>query len=212
MDLDTTVRNFEFTHEQASEVFRSVCSVQIDDDITFEVTGCEDIRETDDYPGLRIHLLAHYEPMATPLKVDVTTGDKITPSAIEYNYPLLFDERSIRIMSYPVETVMAEKLETMLSRSIANTRPRDYYDIHMLWMLRRNLIDIPTLDKAFAATAEKRNSKQAIHDFENVMEDIRNDADMEARWNIYIKDNVYSEGLLFETACSTTLEIMGLLK
>lgn len=82
-----------------------------------------------------VHLIAHYDPMATPLKMDVMTGDKITPSSIAYDYPLLFDDRSIHIMSYPVETVMAKKLETVLSRGIANTCPRDYYDIHMLLLM-----------------------------------------------------------------------------
>ena len=208
MDLDTTVRGLELTREKASEVFRGICAVRVDDDITFEVTGCEDIRETDDYPGLRVHLMARYGPMATPLKVDVTTGDRITPSAVAYDYPLLFDERSIHIMSYPVETVMAEKLETVLSRGIANTRLRDYYDIHMLWLMRRDRIDLSTLGEVLAATVEKRGSAPAASDFEDVMDAIRNDASMTARWNAYAKGNDYSKDLSFETVCTTTLEVL----
>lgn len=92
----------------------------------------EDIRETDDYPGIRVRLLANYEKMSSPVIVDVTTGDKITPEAIEYSYPLLFDDRSIAIMSYPLATTLAEKLEIAISRSVTNTRPRDYYDLHAL--------------------------------------------------------------------------------
>lgn len=212
MDLDTTVRGFELTHEKALEVFGGICDINIDDDIIFEVTGCEDIRDTDDYPGLRIHLLAHYDPMATPLKIDATTGDRITPSAITYDYPLLFDDRSIRIMSYPIETVIAEKLETVLSRGVANTRPRDFYDIHMLWTIRREQIDLPTLQKALAATAEKRDSLAAIQDFEGVMESIRTDEAMEARWNTYAKSNAYSSDLTFDDVYTTTFDILRMLQ
>ena len=92
----------------------------------------EDICEADDYPGIRVHLLANYEKMSSPVTVDVTTGEKITPEAIEYSYPLLFDDRSVAIMSCPLATTLAEKLETAISRSVANTRPRDYYDLHTL--------------------------------------------------------------------------------
>lgn len=212
MDLDATVRNFKLTHEKILEVFRSVCVVQVDDDISFAVINCEDIRETDDYPGLRVHLIAHYDPMAIPLKIDVTTGDKITPSAISYSYPLMFDERSIRIMSYPIETVMAEKLETALSRGVANTRLRDYYDIHMLWTLQRGQIDLVTLSKALDATSEKRGSLRIVHGFENVMSVIRKDKTLEGRWNDYARDNAYSEGLTFEVVCLTTLEVMRALE
>ena len=132
MDLDTTVRGFDLTHESAERAFREIAAVQADDDWEFEFDRTEDIRETDDYPGIRVHLKANYAPMSAPLTVDVTTGDRITPEAVEYSYPLLFGEGEITLMAYPVETVLAEKLETVVTRGVANTRPRDFYDIHVL--------------------------------------------------------------------------------
>lgn len=133
MDLDTTITGFTLTHESAEKVFREVAAVSVDDDWSFEFDRTEDIREADDYPGIRIHLKAIYPPMSVPLMIDVTTGDSIIPGPIAYNYPLLFDEGNVRLMSYPLETVLAEKLETVVARGVTNTRPRDFYDIHLLW-------------------------------------------------------------------------------
>ena len=130
MDLDTTIKGFTLTHEAIRKIFTEICAVQIADDVQFEVVGISDIRETDDYPGIRVALKANYPPISVPLTVDVTTGDMITPREVEYTFSLLFDDRTISILAYNLETVLAEKLETVLSRNIANTRPRDYYDVH----------------------------------------------------------------------------------
>ena len=130
MDLDTTIKGFTLTHEAIRKIFTAICTVQIADDVQFAVVGISDIRETDDYPGIRVGLKANYPPISVPLTVDVTTGDMITPREVEYTFSLLFDDRTISILAYNLETVLAEKLETVLSRNIANTRPRDYYDVH----------------------------------------------------------------------------------
>ena len=132
-DLDTTIRGFDLTHENAEKAFREIAATDADDDFDFEFVRTEDIREIDEYPGIRVHLLANYEKISSPVTIDVTTGDKITPDAISYSYPLMLDGRSIELMVYPIETVLAEKLETVLSRDVTNTRPRDYYDLHSLW-------------------------------------------------------------------------------
>ena len=131
-DLDATVRGFPLTHENAERAFREIAAVKVDDDFEFEFVRTEDIRETDDYPGIRVHLLANYEKMSSPVTVDVITGDRITPEAIEYCYPLMFDDRALSLMAYPLATTLAEKLETVISRGIASTRPRDYYNLNML--------------------------------------------------------------------------------
>ena len=110
-DLDATVRGFPLTHENAERAFREIAAVEADDDFSFEFVRTEDIRETDDYPGIRVHLLASYEKMRSPVTVDVTTGDKITPDAVEYSYPLMFDNRSLSLMAYPLPTTLESDLE-----------------------------------------------------------------------------------------------------
>lgn len=128
-------------------------------DVKFELAGVSDIREGDDYPGIRVALKANYPPISIPLTVDVTTGDVITLRVIEYTFPLLFDDRTISILDYNLETVLAEKIETVLSRSIANTRPRDFYDIHILYALRGAECDAEMMLQALKRTADKRITK-----------------------------------------------------
>lgn len=208
MDLDTTVCGLELTHESAESVFRGIIAIPSDDDWRFEFNRTEDIRETDDYPGIRVHLKAMYPPMEVPLAIDVTTGDRITPAPVEYDYPLLFDEGSVRLMAYPLETVLAEKLETVVSRGLTNTRPRGFYDIHALWTLRNKDCDIRTLRKALGATCEKRGSKERMALWERVLNEVREDGQMLALWTKYARRNPYAAGITLEECCDTARAIM----
>lgn len=122
MDLDATIKGLELSHTTIRLVFEEIYQVRLDDDVTFEISGIEDKRESDNYPGIRIGLKANYQPISVPLFMDVTAGDKITPEAIEYRLNLMFDERSIQVLAYNLETLLAEKIETVISRNIANTR------------------------------------------------------------------------------------------
>lgn len=211
MDLDTTVRGFDLTHESAEAAFREIASVDVDDDWDFRFVRTEDIRETDDYPGIRVHLLANYAPMSVPVVVDVTTGDKITPEAIEYEYSLLFDDRSITVMAYPLETVLAEKLETIVTRGINNTRPRDFYDVHTLWRLKKDECDVDILRTALVATCEKRCSLEVVAHWEHVLDEVAEDDAMQGLWMKYARRNPYASSLAFQDACETAREIMRLI-
>ena len=209
MDLDTTVRGFDLTHESAERAFREIISVHADDDWEFAFDRTEDIRETDDYPGIRVHLRAIYAPMAIPLTVDVTTGDKITPNAVEYRYPLLFDEGEISLMAYPIETVLAEKLETIISRGIANTRPRDFYDIHVLMNTKCNCIDMNVLRDALESTCGKRGSWVTIARWANILDGVASDTTMLAQWAKYAKKNPYAAGVSLQECCATAKDVLS---
>ncbi|MBR1827912.1 MAG: nucleotidyl transferase AbiEii/AbiGii toxin family protein [Atopobiaceae bacterium] len=208
-DLDTTVRGFPLTHENAERAFREIAAVEADDDFEFEFVRTEDIRETDDYQGIRVHLLANYERMSSPVTVDVTTGDRITPEAIEYSYPLMFDDRTLSLMAYPLPTTLAEKLETVISRGVANTRPRDYYDLYMLWLTRRIEVDSSVLGEALAATFEKRGTRAAMGRYREVMAEVASDAAMLDRWAAYARRYPYVGDMTLEEACGTVVAIMG---
>lgn len=201
MDLDTTVRGFALTHDSAEKVFRDIMAVQVDDDWEFELDRIEDIRETDDYPGIRVHLKGSYPPMLVPLTVDVTTGDRITPDAVEYSYPLLFGEGEISLMAYPIETVLAEKLETVVSRGVANTRLRDFYDIYVLLGVKRNEINMEILRNALASTCEKRSSQAAIARWADTLDDVAGDAAMLEQWAKYVRKNPYAKGIALQDCC-----------
>lgn len=173
MDLDTTIKGFTLTHESIRKIFEEICAVEVADDVQFELVDISDIREGDDYPGIRIALKAIYPPISVPLTVDVTTGDVITPREIEYTFSLLFDDRTISIFAYNLETVLAEKIETVLSRSIANTRPRDFYDIHILYSLRGAECNEKTLLQALKRTADKRGSHKILEQYQDIINEIR---------------------------------------
>jgi predicted nucleotidyltransferase component of viral defense system len=209
MDLDTTIKGFTLTHESIGSIFEEVCAVKVEDDVTFTVNQVTDIREADDYPGLRVHLTANYSPLSVPLKVDVTTGDKITPREVEYSFKLLFDDRSISVMAYNLETILAEKLETVLSRNIANTRPRDFYDIYILYALRGSECDMATLKQALTATAQKRGSTTVLSQYGEIVANIRSNPQMLGFWEKYRKDFDYAKDITFDDACDTILLIMG---
>lgn len=212
MDLDTTIMGFTLTHESAEKIFSEVAAVDANDDWSFELDHTEDIRETDDYPGIRVYLKAMYPPMAVPLKIDVTTGDSITPGPVAYDYPLLFDEGSVGLMSYPLETVLAEKLETVVSRGVANTRPRDFYDIHLLWKTRGGECEIPTLREALEHTCAKRGSVRMVARWRLVLDEVATDKAMLAQWGRYAKKNPYAAGIELMQCCETAKEILAALE
>ena len=211
MDLDTTIKGFTLTHESIREIFNKICAIEIDDDIKFEIVDVFDIRETDDYPGVRVSLKANYSPISVPLTVDVTTGDLITPREIEYTFPLLFDDRTIDILAYNLETILAEKIETVLSRGIANTRPRDYYDIHILYTLRKEQCNFDVLLKALEKTTEKRGSQKILVDYKDIISDIRISKELNDFWIKYQSNYDYAKDISFDEVCNTISKIMDVI-
>ena len=209
MDLDTTITGFTLTRESAEKVFREVAVIDADDDWAFEFDRTEDIRETDDYPGIRVYLKAAYPSMVVPLKIDVTTGDSITPGPVAYDYPLLFDGGSIRLMSYPLETVLAEKFETVVSRGVTNTRPRDFYDILLLWRTRGDKCEIPTLWEALERTCAKRGSTEMMEHWQTILDEVATDKAMLVLWDKYAKKNPYAAGIELAQCCETAKEVLA---
>jgi predicted nucleotidyltransferase component of viral defense system len=212
MDLDTTIKGFELTHETIRSIFEEICKIQAQDDVSFEIAGIVDIRKTDDYPGIRVNLEANYPPISVPLTVDVTTGDKITPREIEYMFSLMFDERKISVMAYNLETVLAEKLETVVTRGIANTRPRDYYDLYILWKLRSDDITLSVLKAALTQTVSKRGSAAVMHRYDSILSDVLLSGHMQRFWSRYQKDFDYASDISFETVVRTAKEILLVLE
>lgn len=208
MDLDTTIKGLTLSHESILSIFKDICAFKIEDDVEFEILGVVDIRETDDYPGIRVSLKANYAPISVPLTVDVTTGDMITPSEIKYAFPMLFDDRMISIFAYNLETILAEKLETVLSRNIANTRSRDYYDIHILYALHGEECDTVTLRAALERTMKKRGSDELLLEYPKILHDIRNSDILRKQWNKYRIEYDYAKGISFDDTCNTIFMIM----
>lgn len=209
MDMDATIKGLPVNEQTIREMFGEICRIELDDDVSFSFRSIGEIREGDEYTGYRVSLLANYPPMAVPLKLDITTGDRITPKEIEYRFKLLLEDRSISVLAYNLETIMAEKLETVISRGDQNTRPRDYYDIYILTKLQYSNINIERLKKALSATTEKRGSSIVVKDYRRIMNAVENSDIMQRQWNNYQKDFDYATDILFKDVCEAVVKLMG---
>nr|WP_207708093.1 nucleotidyl transferase AbiEii/AbiGii toxin family protein [Faecalicatena contorta] len=209
MDMDATIKGLPVNEQTIREMFGEICKIELDDDVSFSFRSIGEIRESDEYTGYRVSLSANYPPMAVPLKLDITTGDRITPKEIEYRFKLLLEDRSISVLAYNLETIIAEKLETVISRGDQNTRPRDYYDIYILAKLQYSNINLNRLKEALSATTEKRGSSIVVKDYRRIMNAIKNSEVMERQWNNYQKDFDYAIDILFEDVCDVVVKLMG---
>ncbi len=211
MDMDATIKGLPVNEENVREMFEEICKIELDDDVTFLFRSIGEIREEDVYTGYRVSLSANYLPMSVPLKLDITTGDKITPKEIEYQFKLLLEDRSISVLAYNLETIMAEKLETVISRGDQNTRPRDYYDIYILAKLQYANIETNALKNALDATAEKRGSSAVVKEYRKIMDTVKVSEVMHRQWNNYQKDFEYATNITFEDVCDVVIELMDIL-
>ena len=195
MDMDATLKGMKLTEDTVLTACNEIFSVELDDGVSFELVRIEQIREDDIYGGYRAFINAIYEKLRVALKIDLTTGDRITPKEIRYRFSLMFDDREIDIFAYNLETVLAEKYETIIRRSTLNTRIRDYYDIYILTTFQTQNIDIDLLQKAIESTSIKRESSALLENAKNTIDDIRNDEEMQRRWKLYQRDFKYAEDI-----------------
>ncbi len=208
MDMDATIKGYPVDEETIRKMIEEIIAVPIDDSISFQLKSIREIREGDEYNGYRASLSADCEKMAVPLKLDITTGDKITPREIEYSYKLMMEDRSIRVLAYNPSTVLAEKLETVVSRGDQNTRARDYYDIFILSKLQAENIETENLRAALEATTEKRGSAELMKQYREILRTVKNSEVMKRQWNNYRKDFDYAAGIAFEETCDAVVEIL----
>ena len=211
MDIDATIKGYPVTEKTIKTMFEEICDIYIPDDIVFEFKHIGEIREGDEYTGYRVSVTANYAPMAVPLKLDITTGDVITPKEISFAYPMMLEDRTISVLAYNLETILAEKLETVISRSDQNTRPRDYYDIFILYRLWKNNVNVHNLQCALKATGEKRGSVNLLTEYKRIMEVVVNSEVMSKQWKKYQKDFAYASEVSFKDACNTVTRIMDII-
>jgi len=203
MDMDTTLRNLPLSEELLLKAFEEIFLIYIDDGIAFKFTKFEPIREDDAYGGFRVSLIARYDTISAPLKIDITAGDAITPREIDFTYQLMFQENEISVLAYPIETILAEKYETIIRRSLLNTRIRDFYDLHVLYRLKSTQINIQTLRQAITRTAVKRKSLDLLLQYEQVIQTISIDPQLERLWRVYQKEYVYAVEISFADLIGT---------
>lgn len=201
MDIDTSIRNMPLDTIAAKAMVEEIIAVPVDDNIRFEINDFGTIMDDAEYSGVRISLNAFLDATRIPLKIDISTGDAITPAAVNYQYKLMFEERYITLWAYNLETVLAEKIETVLSRSVLNTRLRDFYDLYVLQDTGLE-IDKATLAAALTATARKRGSEQVLVLYERTLDEIRISPLMREQWERYQGKNNYAAGIVWDDVIS----------
>lgn len=213
MDMDTTIKGFKLTEDNISKIINEICNISIDDEVSFEVKKIELIREDDDYGGYRVTFEAKYmDTMPVIMKIDITTGDIITYKEIKYSFDLMLEDRKIEIWSYNIETIIAEKFESIVKRGILGTRVRDYYDVYMLLNTQSKNIDFEVLKNAIYSTAEHRNSTEIIKDSQKIIEELNSSDTMKKQWARYKKDNFYARDIEYENLIESLKKIEKLVK
>ena len=208
MDIDTSRKNLNLSAEDALRVVNQVKDIDFDDGVSFEVKDVSNIMDEMEYPGIRVTMNANVGRLITPLKIDISTGDVITPRAIEFNYDLLLEDRSISLWSYNLETILAEKLQTVLARGILNTRMRDFYDIRMLLDTYEDKVNKAVLKDAFAATCKKRGTNHLQEQAEEIIKIIEADEQLQVLWRAYQKKYSYAAEIDYASVISGVRKLM----
>lgn len=211
LDIDTSIRNRELSLENARRIVEAISEIPIDDGISFEVKNAENIMDDMEYPGIRISMDAIMEKMVTPIKLDISTGDAITPGAIEYQYPLMLEDRTIKLWSYNLETVLAEKIQTVFVRERANTRMRDFYDIYTLLNAYSRMIDRNVLKTAYASTCKKRESTSLIGREEELITNIEEYPVLSELWGKFQQKHAYASEITYQQVIDSLRKIQLLI-
>lgn len=208
MDLDTTLKNLPLTPDAIRSALEQICAVPSGDTVNFEVGAISPIREDDAYGGYRVALTARFETLVVPLSIDVSTGDAITPHAIPYCFAEIFDEeKSYELWAYNVETILAEKVETILRRGVFNTRPRDFYDAYILATTQP--FDKVVFAEALRATSRHRGTAEQIADVPGILHSIRQSPELRAMWNKYQKQFGYAQNITYEQILDVVQGLVG---
>lgn len=203
MDIDTTVKALPLNKEDTVKIINDIINISVEDGINFGIAKVTGIMTEFEYPGVRVVLEATLDRLKQRIKIDISTDDVIIPSAISYNYRLMFEERSIELMTYTTETLLAEKIQTILARGITTTRMRDFYDVYELVNGDKVNVERRLLLEAFSATCAKRKTVFNFLQMERTLQEIRGDKGLEKLWELYRKDNFYVGDMKWPSVCET---------
>ena len=204
MDVDTTVKSLPMNKKSVQKILEEIMAIEVEDGVSFRISKVQDIMEGHEYEGLRFMIECSMDRLKQTIKIDISTGDEITPGAIAYKLPLIIEDRSIDLWAYNLETLLAEKLETIMVRAEANTRMRDFYDIYVLLKQDVVTVDRDLLKAAFYATCKNRGSTEQIGAINDVITKIAGDETMKQQWDNYRKTNYYVGTLEWDDVIEST--------
>ena len=209
MDIDTTVKSLPLNEKDAERIVKEICEISVEDGVSFRIVSVTNIMTDFEYPGIRMMIEANLDRLRQPIKLDISTDEVITPAAVEYEYKLMFEDRTISLLSYNTETLLAEKIQTIIIRGLANTRMRDFYDVCGISRLNAEKIDINLLIEAFQATCKKRETIYSKEEIEDTLSKIKNDKHLFEMWEQFRKKNFYVGDLQWEDVLQEVLHTMS---
>lgn len=204
-DMDATIRGIDISKGKMVDILNEILSIDLKDGVKFNIVNITDIRQDDKYGGNKYHITGRVNNIKVNLEIDISTGDRVTPRELKFKYPLLFEDRNIVINSYNIETILSEKIETVLRRGKYNSRMKDYYDIYIFLTKLRNDIDMAVLKDAIDITFSSRESLEYLNDYQKIIDSIINEERIKKQWNIYSNKYEYADGIDFN-------EVLVLLK
>lgn len=207
MDMDVTIKGLPLKKKKIRKIINDISDIDVNDGIRFDIKDIHYIREHDEYENFRVSLIANIGKTKNPMKIDITTGDAITPAEIMYSYKCIFSNDDINIMAYPLETILAEKYECIIKRNITNTRMRDLYDIYVLYNLKQNDIDYHILKRAIQRTSKRRESIEILNNYQDIINDMKHDKYLEKLWHIYLSENKYAGNIKFDKLFDVLIDI-----
>jgi abortive infection protein abiGII len=196
-DMDTTIKGIPVNEENITRIINEILQVEIDNGIDYKLIKLAPIRQEDVYEDFCVSIRCIFGKINTTLNIDITTGDIITPKEMVYPYSKILEKGTIPIMTYTVETVLAEKFETISSRNITTTRIRDFYDLYMIYNIYKNKFDKDILKKAIERTSQYRGSFDLVSKYNEIAELLKTSNYMKNLWNKYIKSNIYAKEIDF---------------
>lgn len=212
LDMDTTIRGLPMNEENISKILHEILEITIDADIVYRLIKLERIRKEDLYEDFCATITCRYGKINANLNIDITTGDIITPKEIQYSYEKILEEGSISILTYTIETIIAEKFETISSRNITTTRARDFYDLYMLYKLYKSKIDRNVLKEAITLTSQHRNSFSLVLQYKEIVKLFYQSNSLKNLWDKYIQNNPYANEISFDDTISIYEEIGSILE
>lgn len=205
MDMDTCIKGLALDESQIHIILKEILDIKLDDNVTFELLNTEPIKEEDEYGGFKFKIIAYFDNMEINLGIDIATGDVITPREIEYTYKLIFEDRTIKLLTYNLETVIAGKFQTIVDKNIFNSRMKDYYDLYYLLTHKTDNISMNTLNEAIKATFTKRGTNMDI--IPDTLQNIKDSDFLKDLWTAYSKKHSYAKNINYDDIV-TKLEII----
>lgn len=198
-DMDPTIKDLDISKENMVNILNEILSINLNDSVKFDLINITDIRKDDEYGGNKYHIVGRLGNMKVNLEIDISTGDKVTPRELKYKYPLIFSDKEIIVNSYNIETILSEKIETILKRGIYNSRMKDFYDIYIFINNFNNDINYDDFSSAMKNIFEKRDSLDVLEDYKNILNEIKDNERLNSLWNKYINKRNYAKNIDFFT-------------